>query len=523
LIYNARIHTQAENLVVDSMAVREGRIEAVGHNLQHAGEFRSYSKMNLKGKTVLPGFVDAHTHFFFFALSLGRVALDGLNSLEACLTKIENFARQLKRDEWVVGEGYAPDRFRKRIEPDRYLLDKVTGGRPAFIFSKDQHSAWVNSRALQVAAISKKTPDPPGGEIVRYEDGTPTGILREIPGYGKVYARIPQPSKREIDRLWSMALEHAYKKGVTGVHSFDGPEAFAYLSQLAERNQLGLRINHYPLARLLPHLHRTKTRYGTGTEFFRIAGIKTYADGSLGSQTAWCFNRYSGSQDNYGIEVTPISEMKRIIRSAARLGLPCAIHAIGDRAISNVLDAFEGSPSLPNGARHRIEHLQLVRKKDLTRVKRLNVVASMQPSHCPSDIKIVRKYWGARGSKAYVFRTIIDKGIDLAFGSDVPIEPLDPLAGIAAAVRRARQGSRDVFYRTERITVQEAIYRFTVGPAIACGEEHCRGRLLPGYPADFVVLSEDPARVSPSGIYDLGVLATVLDGQVKYCHSPLRL
>lgn len=522
MIYNARVYTQGESLIVDSMAVRQGRIEAVGHSLQHAGEFRSYTRINLKGKTVAPGFVDAHTHFYYFALSLGRVSLVGLDSVEACLKKIKKFAQNLKRDDWVVGEGYSLDRFKKRVEPDRYLLDKVTGGRPAFLFSKDQHSAWVNSRALQVAGISKKTPDPPGGEIVRFEDGTPTGILREIPGYGEVYGCIPSPSKREIDRRWSLALDHAYKKGVTGVHSFDGPEAFDYLVGLAERDQVGLRINHYPLARLLPHLIKNQTYYGTGTEFFRIAGIKIYADGSLGSQTALCFNHYLGSKDNYGIEVTPVKEMRRLIRTAARLGLPCAIHAIGDRAVSNVLDALEDSPSLPPDVRHRIEHLQLIRKKDLTRIKRLNAVASMQPSHCPSDIKLVRKYWGAKGANAYTFRTIIGRGIDLAFGSDAPIEPLDPIAGIAAAVRRALPSSRDIFYPQQRLTAREALYCFTVGPAIASGEAERRGRLLPGYPADFVVLSEDPTRASAGKIYDIRVLATVLDGQMKYCHSSLR-
>lgn len=523
LIYNARIYTQVENLVVDSMAVRRGRVEAIGHNLQHAGEFRSYTRINLRGKTVVPGFVDAHTHFHFFALSLARVSLHSLDSLDACLRKIKKFAQSLKRNEWVVGEGYVLDRFRKRVEPDRYLLDKVTGDRPAFIFSKDQHSAWVNSRALAMARISSRTPDPPGGEIVQFEDGTPTGILREASAYGPVFSSISAPSRQQVNRCYKKALEHAYRKGVTGVHSFDGSAAFAYFSELAQKDKLGLRINYYPPAGLLPQLHKTNTRYGTGTDFFRVAGVKIYADGSLGSQTALCFNRYLGSKDNYGIEVTPVNEMRRLIRSAARLGLPCAVHAIGDKAVSNVLDALEGSPPLPPGACHRIEHLQLIIKKDLSRVQRLSVVASMQPSHCPSDIKLVRKYWGARGANCFLFRTIIDKGIDLAFGSDVPIEPLDPIAGIAAAVRRALPNSKDVFYPEQRLTAGEALYHFTVGPAIASGETDRRGRLLPGYPADFVVLSDDITKVSAGRIDDTTVLATILDGRVKYQHSSFRL
>lgn len=523
LIYNARIYTQANNLVVDSMVIRQGRIEAVGHNLQHNSEFRSYKQINLQRRTVIPGFVDAHTHFYYFALSLGRVSIEDLDSLDVCLRKIKRYAQGLNQKEWIVGKGYSPDRFLGRMEPDRYILDKVTGGRPAFIFSKDQHTAWVNSRALEIAGVSKETPDPAGGEIVRFEDGVPTGILREIPAYGKVHSCIQLPSRQQIDCCYKKALKHAYKKGVTGVHSFDGPEAFTYFSDLTGKNKVGLRINYYPAARLLPQLKKTKTRYGTGTGYFRIAGVKIFADGSLGSQTALCFRRYVGSKVNYGIEVTPVNEMRRLVRSAARLGLPCAVHAIGDRAVSNVLDAFEGSPPLPPGVRHRIEHLQLVRRKDLLRIKRLGVVASMQPSHCPSDIKLIHKYWGARGANAFLFRTIINQGIDLAFGSDVPIEPLDPIAGIAAAVRRAKPGSRDIFYSGERITAREAIYHFTVGPAIACGETDRRGRLLPGYPADFVILSEDINRMPAARICDTEVLATILNGEVKYCQSPFQL
>ncbi|MFH1374308.1 MAG: amidohydrolase [bacterium] len=523
LIHNARIYTLSEDVVVDSLAMRHGCVQAIGHNLQHAGEFRSYRRWNLDGRTVVPGFVDAHTHFLFFAMSLGHVRLYGLSSPEACLKEIEKFSRRQGRNEWIVGEGYEPHRFRRRVEPERFMLDRVTGGRPAFIFSKDGHSAWVNSRALQIAGISRKTRDPSGGEIIRDENGTPTGILCEYAAYGQIYNLIPLPPRRKIDRCYRQALNLAYRKGVTGVHSFDGPNGFAYFSELAEKNRVGLRINYYAPARLLPQLRRTDTRYGTGTDYFRIAGIKVFADGSLGSRTALCFRRYLGSRNRCGIEVTSTDGIRRLSRSAARLGLPCAVHAIGDRAVANVIDALEDCPPLPPGARHRIEHLQLVRRKDLPRLKRLNIIASMQPSHCPTDIALVRRYWGVRGANAFIFRTLLDKGIDLAFGSDVPIEPLDPIGGIAAAVRRARPGSRDVFYPEQKISAREALYNFTVGPAIAAGERNRRGCLQPGYPADLVVLSDDITRVPPRRIYDVQVLATVLNGRVKYADSSLRL
>jgi len=371
-----------------------------------------------------------------------------------------------------------------------------------------------------VGGITGDTPQPEGGRIELLPDGSPSGILREMSAYLDLYNRIPPLSNRETDRYFAQMLDKAYRLGVTGVHSFDGPDSFAYFADLAERNKLGLRVEHYPGYALLPQLEKTGTRYGTGTEFFRIAGVKLFADGALGSQTALCFNKYHGSRDNRGIEVLSVAQMKKLARRAARLGLPCAIHAIGDKAVANVLDALESikRPQL----RHRIEHLQLIRRGDLARLKRLGVVASMQPSHCPSDIQMVRKYWGRRSANAYIFRTVLDKGIPLAFGSDVPIEPLNPIAGIAAAVRRARPGSRDVFHPEQRIFATEALHAFTVGSAIACGQEHQHGYLLPGYRADFVVLDRDLTRIAPSRIYDTRVLATILDGKLKYCHSSLR-
>jgi predicted amidohydrolase YtcJ len=320
-----------------------------------------------------------------------------------------------------------------------------------------------------------------------------------------------------------LALNHAYQKGVTGVHSVDSsPNVFDWFTELASNRKLGLRINYFFPAAQLPNLLKNNTRYGSGNDFLRVAGIKIFSDGSLGSQTALCFSKYLGSINNYGIEAKSKEQMLKEVTAASHLGLPAAIHAIGDKAVSNVLDVFKKAPKLRNGARHRIEHLQLCRRKDIARLKKLNVVASMQPSHCPSDIQMVRKYWGKRGADAYIFRTLIDKGVDLAFGSDVPIEPLDPVAGIAAAVRRAKPKSRDVLHPEQKITAGEALFRFTVGPAIAAGQEHCRGRLLPGYPADFVVLSDDITKVPANRIYDVQVLATVLDGEIKFNSAGLN-
>jgi hypothetical protein len=515
-LYNGVIHTQAASLTVDSMAINRKRIVAIGKNLQHDPDFKAYDRIDLKGKCVVPGLVDAHTHFVFMARSLGTVRLQALPTLEACLKEIASFAKKAKAGEWVVGEGYAPDRFKTNIEPTAAMLDAVTGSHPTFIYSKDQHSCWVNSAALALAGITKKLRDPEGGEIVRDHDGRPTGILREGPAISLVYKKIPPVSNSRMDRLYRQALDQVYRRGVTGVHSFDGPEAYRYLERLASRGKVGLRFNYYPSAALLDELTERRVYFGSGDEFFRIAGVKIFSDGSLGSKTALCFDRYIGSKDNFGIEVTSVAEMKRLVRRAQKLNLPAAIHAIGDKAVSNVLDAFSDSGPLSFGARHRIEHLQLIRRPDIDRLLKLKVTASMQPSHCPSDIDLVRTYWGKRGVNAYIFRTLLERGVPLAFGSDAPIEPLDPIAGIHDAVRRARPGKRDVFYPEERITAAQALFGFTAGPAYAAGQEHCRGYLLPGYPADLVVLDRDILKTPPTRILDTTVLATILDGAVTY-------
>jgi hypothetical protein len=248
-----------------------------------------------------------------------------------------------------------------------------------------------------------------------------------------------------------------------------------------------------------------------------------FADGTLGSQTALCFKPFVGSRNNRGIAVTTVGEMTRIGKEASRRGLPCAIHAIGDKAVSNALEAIASVPGLPSGARHRIEHIQLIRRSDIARMKRLGVTASMQPSHCTSDIAMIQRYWTDRQKDAYLFRTISKAGVPLAFGSDVPIEPLDPLAGIADAMTRRKRGTRKTFLPEEKLDAMAALYAFTAGAAYAVGQEQCRGSLLPGYPADFVIIDGDFGRLSPEKMYKTPVLATFLDGRQVFADPAFRL
>ncbi len=522
--YNGRIYTQAGDFIVaDSMAVSGNVIAAVGRRLEKDEDFKKYEKINLKNHTVLPGFVDSHTHLYFIAQSLDNVKLDGLISLEQVLQKIKKHARRLGRDEWVVGEGFSVDRWKKYILPDRYMLDKVTGGRPAALFSKDQHLMWVNSKALDKAGIKANSPQPNGGHIDRLENNEPSGILREIPGFFPVYSRIKTVSPKRIEKLYRDTLKMVYTKGVTGVHSLDGAEAFYFFDKISRKQKIGLRINYYAPVGMLEKLKNINVKHGYGNEYFRLAGIKVFMDGSLGSQTAYCFNKYIGSKDNFGLEVTSSKKLQTIVRQAARLSLPCAVHAIGDKAISDALDSFEKSGSQKVRGSYRIEHLQMIRRKDLPRLKRLGVVAAMQPSHCPSDIKLIKKYWGKRGRNCYIFNTLLKNKIPLIFGSDAPIEPLDPIAGISAAVNRTAPDSREPFYPKERISIKQAVYNFTAAAATAVGQQYETGYLLPGYKADFIILSDDIYKTAGSKIKKLSVLATFFDGQNVFKHKSCGL
>lgn len=524
LFFNGLIYIQGgEKITADSMAVSGNKIVAVGKKLQSDPDFAGFEKYDLKGHTIIPGFTDSHTHFYFLAMSLGNVKLDGLKTIEETLEAIRKHAMKLGRDEWVFGEGFSPDRWKKYVLPDKFMLDNVTGGRPAAFFSKDQHVMWVNSRALELAGYNARTPEPEGGRIDRLDGQEPSGILREIPAYFPVFKlyKGPAPSKRPA--LFNEALKMAYAKGVTGVHSFDGPDALGFFDKLSREKKLGLRISYYPPAAMIPELRKAGIKYGYGNDYFRISGIKIFSDGSLGSQTALCYQKYIGSKKNFGVETNPKKVLLKHIIGAAGLNLPTAIHAIGDKAVSNVLDCYEQAPSLPPGVRRRIEHLQMIRRSDVKRLKSLGAVASMQPSHCPSDISLIKKYWDKRGQNCFIFNTLLEQGIPLTFGSDVPIEVLDPIAGIDAAVNRKAPGRKEVFYPEERISIAQGVNGFTAAPAYTVSRENELGRLLPGFFADFVVLTDNIFKVRRTRIKNVDILATFFDGKPVFLRKGERL
>jgi len=526
ILYNGRIYPQYRVRTRPTAVVIEGsKIAETGSDVTALKRrYKGYRTVNLKGRAVIPGLVDSHVHFYFWAATFDTVHLDGMPTFAGALAAIGKFAAEQAPDDWIFGDGWLADRWEEYHLPTASELDAVTGGHPAALFSKDQHIMWVNSRALRMAGIDRNSPDPAGGKIDRdLVTGEPTGILREIPGYFPVIKLISRPDRRKVDQLWDKTAQIAYSRGVTGFHSVDAPDAWTYFTDRHRKGRLGFRVQYYFPVAMLEELIDKRIVSGTGDETLRVGGVKIFADGSLGAQTALMKKPYCGKTNDVGVTVTDVDDLVHQVGRSARQNLACAVHAIGDKAVANVITAFE-TVGMRSHLRHRIEHLQLISREDIPRLKKTGVVASMQPSHCPSDRRLVAEYWGSRGRSAYIFKTLLHHGIPVTFGSDCPIERLDPLAGIHAAVNRTGYGERGGrFYPEEALTVAQAVRGFTSGPAYVSGREAFSGKIAPGYQADLVVLDDDIYDMPRSQIYKARVGATIFNGTWVYSSGSLNL
>jgi len=530
VLYNGRIYTMDRtNPRVQAVAIAGNRIAAVGDDAQikcllaPGGE-----AIDLGGRTVVPGFTDCHIHFVEYALRLTRIDLAGVQSRAEAVRRVAERARTAKPGEWLLGGGWDHNLWEDTSLPTKEDLDSVAPHNPVALDSKDGHSLWVNSLALARAGIAAETPDPSGGEIERQPGtGEPTGILKENARH-LVKNVIKRPSLEDIRSALKVAMANAHRAGLTGIHDCEDELAFAAFQELLKKGELGLRVLMHIPAKNLDAAIGLGLRTGFGNEWLRVGGVKVFADGALGSRTAAMLAPYQEEPLNLGIAVTPKEEMRELVRKASRAGLSVAIHAIGDRANRDVLDVLEESRQAGGGAdlRHRIEHVQLLHPADIPRLARLGVIASMQPIHATSDMEMVRRHWGEeRARRAYAWRSLLEAGTVLAFGSDCPVESLDPLAGIHAAVTRRRaDGSPgpEGWHPEERISVGEAVRAYTWGAAYASGEEREKGVIALGKLADLVVLSQDIFAVPPMAILETEVEATVLNGKFVYCSKEFR-
>ena len=460
--------------------------------------------VDLGGRCVLPGFTDSHVHFPTWSLSQRDVQLEGVSGLAEALDRVREHPHQ---GEWIRGTGWRSPAWES--QPTKDALDEVTGETPALLWSKDYHSAWLNSAALHRAGGDLEVE---GGVVERDGSGEPTGILREESAW-RFRARFAMPGEDEFVDATRDGLRLAASRGVVAIHDKDGwLGAPGIFQRVAERDGLTLRIWQSVPHERIPELEALGVHSGIGGELLRIGYLKAFMDGTLGSQTAWML-------DGSGVVITSGEELAEIIRAGARIGWPVGVHAIGDRANREALDAFEATRDVwaPLGLRQRIEHAQCLAPEDVSRFAALGVACSVQFSHAPSDRDLAERFWGERADGAYLFRSLLESGALLANGSDAPVEELDPLAGIRAGVLRTID-DRPAWHPEQALTVEEALTATIVTPAWLSGDERRRGKLLPGYLADLVVLSRDPLEGQPDELESVEVVATMMGG--RWTHNP---
>ncbi len=460
--------------------------------------------VDLGRRCVVPGFTDSHVHFPSWALAQHDVQLEGVASLAEALERVQAHPR---RGSWIRGTGWRSAEW--DVQPTAAALDEVTGDTPALLFSKDYHSLWLNSAALALAGGDLQVE---GGVVERDGHGELTGVLREESAW-QFRERFAMPSQDELVDATREGLRVAASRGVTAIHDKDGWLGAAGIFQRIHADGgLALRVWQSVPYERLPELEALGLRSPIGDDFLRIGYLKAFMDGTLGSQTAWML-------DGSGVVITSGEELAEIVRRGAQAGWPVGVHAIGDLANRAALDAFEATRAewAPLGLRQRVEHAQCLAPEDVGRFAALGVACSVQFSHAPSDRDLAERFWGERAEGAYAFRSLWDSGALVANGSDAPVEELDPLAGIRAGVLRTID-ERDAWHPDQRVTVEEALAATTVNPAWLAGDERRRGKLLPGYLADLVVLSRDPLECPPDELESVEVVATMVGGH--WTHNP---
>jgi len=524
IIVNANVHTMdAGTPDAQAVAIIGNRIVAVASN----AEIKSLAGpgtrvIDAKGQLVLPGFNDAHVHFMSGGFQLSSVDLRDAGTSQEFAERIRAFASKLPPGRWITGGDWDHERWPDARLPTKELIDRYTPNTPVFVNRLDGHMALANGVALKLAGVTRETKDPQGGVIVRDpKTGEPTGILKDA-AENFVWKVIPEPSFKEKLAAARAATNHAASLGVTSVQDMSAGADVAIYQALLDRGELKTRIYAvWPLPRW-ERLAQTGVRAHFGSQMLRTGGLKGFADGSLGSTTALFFEPYNDAPDSNGIaadEMFPEGAMLERVRGADRAGLQVMIHAIGDRANDKILSIYEQveKEDGDRDRRFRIEHAQHLRAQDIPRFARDRVIASMQPYHAIDDGRWAEKRIGAgRAKTTYAFRSLLDSGATLAFGTDWTVAPLDPILTIYAAVtRRTLDGKHPYGWIPEqKISVEEAVRAYTTGSALAEFQEKEKGTIAPGKLADLVIVSRDIFKIDPKQIESAKVVLTIMNGRV---------
>jgi predicted amidohydrolase YtcJ len=526
IVTNAKVYTVDKNQPrAEAVAVIADRIVAVGSTAEIDAWRGSDTKViDAGGKLLLPGFNDSHVHFIDGGLQLDSVDLRNATSPEDFARKIGDRAKITPKGEWITRGDWDEEKWTPPQLPTRQMIDALTPNTPVFVNRYDGHESLANSVALKLAGITAQTKSPAGGEIVKDKQGQPTGILKDA-AQDLVFNKIPPLSHERRLRAAKRALGHAARLGVTSVQAMSADyEDIGVYSELAERGELTTRIYAAPMLATWKTEAQVGIRRAWGSPYLRIGGMKAFADGSLGSTTAYFFQPYNDAPNTRGLlseEMQPLAKMRDRMMGADSAGLQLCIHAIGDQAISTVLDLFTDVEKAHGASdrRWRIEHAQHIAPKDFDRFASLNVIASMQPYHAIDDGRWAERRIGPERIKTtYAFRTLLDKGVRLAFGTDWSVAPLDPMKGLYAAVTRATLDGKNPsgWVPEQKIKLPEAVEAYTMGSAYAEFQEKEKGSITPGKLADLVLLSDDIFQLDPKKIGDVQVDLTMVGGKVVW-------
>ncbi|MCF8051028.1 MAG: amidohydrolase [Desulfobacterales bacterium] len=526
ILYNGRVETlDPSRPAAEAVACTRGRIAAVGAD----DRIRSLAgpateQIDMKKRLLLPGFTDAHIHFYEWAVNRHGLNLADLPSLQALAEIVGKASSRAPAGKWILGQGWNETDWEAPQMPTRDVLDEAAPDHPVLLWRCDLHLAAANSKALAAAGIGPETADPPEGCIERDRHGRPTGILREL-AINRVRQAIPRPSSEEVGAAFLSGASALHRLGITGIHDIrlmndrDGETALQAFSELHRRGRLPLRCwVTLPAHRMSDAIDRG-LRTGMGDDRLRVGHVKFFYDGGVGARTAWMTEPYLDG--GIGMPMMPAEELAEAVQTAEAAGLSVMIHAVGDRANRDLVELFSDLSQRrekPLAIPHRIEHMQVVRPEDAAKLADLDIAVSVTPPNMILDINLIDAVMGERGRWAYAFRRLIDTGSPVMFSSDCPVCDPNPMAGIHAAVTRQRIDGTPAggWYPEQRVSVDEAVRAYTQTPARVHGLGNEFGSISEGKRADLVVLEEDIYTAVPARIADVKVDLTVFDGKVVF-------
>lgn len=526
--FNASIWTaNPDQPHAEALLIKGSQIVAIGSNQDVLSHFNpGDTAYDAKGAMIVPGFIDAHVHFITGGFRLSSVQLRDAVSPEMFIERIEAFAQKLAPGEWILGGDWDHEQWGGEL-PTRAWIDEVTPSNPVWVNRLDGHMALANTAALQAAGVQPDVEDVFGGEIIRDELGHPTGILKDN-AMSLVDPFVPDPSNAQTDRALEAAMAYVNAQGVTSVHHVGGFEQLEVFERAHAEGRLTTRIYAATPLSQWDKLRDKMQLEIQGDDWFRIGALKGFVDGSLGSHTAAFFEPFTDAPGDTGLYVNTPEDLYRWISNADQANLQVAVHAIGDRSINMLLNTYErvAEENGPRDRRFRIEHAQHIAPTDIPRFASLDVIASMQPYHAIDDGRWAERVIGPERIKTtYAFRSLLDAGARLAFGSDWFVAPPTPLEGIYAAVTRRTldDANPNGWVPEQKISVDEALRAYTLDAAYAAFEEDTKGSLEPGKLADFVMIDRDLTTIPSPEIRNARVLQTIVAGQPVYTNSLFTL